>query len=115
MAAEAMASRLCSHGHATCSLRLAAQPLPTIVRANRIDSRQQSHPGTARYCNTAVSNSYYTASSNANAGFRRSHQYTCSSTSAETDATVSGLQADLEAAVSAEDYQRAAKLRDELM
>ncbi len=44
------------------------------------------------------------------------HRCSCASTSTSTEADVSltSLQADLEAAVSAEDYQRAANLRDEL-
>jgi len=42
-------------------------------------------------------------------------RHRCSSaTSADADVTLTSLQAELEAAVSAEDYQRAATLRDEV-
>lgn len=112
MCAETVASRLCSHGQATCSLRPPALPLPTLVRA-RILPKLYPSPYAARYYQLA-SSKLIAAYSNANTGFRRSGRYSCTGTSAETDATLSSLQADLAAAVSAEDYSTAALLRDEL-
>ena len=47
--------------------------------------------------------------------FRHYCSCVASSVSADTDVSLTDLQADLEAAVSAEDYKRAATIRDELM
>ncbi|KAL3144482.1 hypothetical protein ABBQ32_004222 [Trebouxia sp. C0010 RCD-2024] len=116
MSAAAMMSRLCSHEQASCSVSNVGQcapPLPHAAQASRRLLKWQSHSRTAGYCHIASGHDKLALKHDSR--FRRTHQRTCSSASTEAYATVSGLQADLAAAVSAEDYQRAASLRDELM
>lgn len=112
MCAAAMMSRVSSHGQASCSSSQSARPLPTAAQGNWIFSNWRSRSQTAKYHHITSSRDVITLEQcNVNAGFRR---HTCCSTSTEAYATVSGLKADLAAAVSAEDYQRAASLRDQL-
>ncbi|DBA72446.1 hypothetical protein WJX79_001674 [Trebouxia sp. C0005] len=92
-AAESCLARQSSHAQATCSglsrrVRPPSQPRHTAKHSLCRRPGQYPQPSTRHRCSSA--------------------------TSADADVTLTSLQAELEAAVSAEDYQKAATLRDEV-